>query len=857
MPKNARTLADYRTELSSRTGEERSQAIQRHREYLSGKGKEGAVGPERQFTLQSDALMKLGGDLSKGGRKNSQSYDDILRTLNAINNMMDVMISVEATSYATESILNTYAMLLQQCDAYLDSHRSHRFTEIGKQRVAAVRELRGRVEDEAQLVQDALEEVDSFGTGITLRQLMAGMRPLKEAEVSAQDFSVPHAVEYGPQQAPEIYDPVRTLERARESIRENEDIAENDRAVLDVLLEQISRARLERQEALEADMVDRVLTLCLEMKPADAFQHLYMACVMYKAERKLQVGTDNEGVSIKIDIDDEAQYEGDDAFQLSYPEYRHLSPEVMRYLAQNTSFNQGEAADQLYGAKEGMVTKKVRKDNGEIEEQQVPGVIMNQWGMAHGYIQTANSFDINEYLRKLHDRSGYQDHKVHQSFNTLSTIGLLDQASSSGALPEKTRVHRMLNMPYLKYVFGIDTPDNRTVTSGLARQVNQQAGKIVTDSNFMCTGFVVDTQFAESPIMLTLLCDEGTPVFTTSNLAEGEIIFGRNTSYMILGAVVHGKGSELRVPMSHLRPDNQYGEGLEKVGNYRGLEIFAKVLNTAEQVPNRAQSKEAFEAFQAKQSSYVGLYGDHGDYVHRDAYLEMARADQASLTPQEARAMDEYTNDSAAINRRLRSGEVQHDVTDAQNSFMKQAFAKHPIPVNLDVFRGVSDGFLTYLLSSDPSFTPEIRSSALNGDGTLNHRWLAEGDHYKIFEGITFRDAAFVSTSTNKYFARRWANMVRHQEEAAKYKGKTDAASRAAYQSHTGGNEFKDISGAHVLNMHLPAGTRAMFVDTMFTRTNRPRGQDEVTLDAGYTYTITSVTRVGEGMYEMEVTCVG
>ena len=48
-----------------------------------------------------------------------------------------------------------------------------------------------------------------------------------------------------------------------------------------------------------------------------------------------------------------------------------------------------------------------------------------------------------------------------------------------------------------------------------------------------------------------------------------------------------------------------------------------------------------------------------------------------------------------------------------------------------------------------------------------------------------------------------------------------------------------------------------MFVDTMFTRTNRPRGQDEVTLDAGYTYTITSVTRVGEGMYEMEVTCVG
>ena len=48
-----------------------------------------------------------------------------------------------------------------------------------------------------------------------------------------------------------------------------------------------------------------------------------------------------------------------------------------------------------------------------------------------------------------------------------------------------------------------------------------------------------------------------------------------------------------------------------------------------------------------------------------------------------------------------------------------------------------------------------------------------------------------------------------------------------------------------------------MFTDAMFTRNRRPRGQDEVTVDAGYTYVIESVKRVGHGMYEMDVRCIG
>ena len=107
-------------------------------------------------------------------------------------------------------------------------------------------------------------------------------------------------------------------------------------------------------------------------------------------------------------------------------------------------------------------------------------------------------------------------------------------------------------------------------------------------------------------------------------------------------------------------------------------------------------------------------------------------------------------------------------------------------------------------------------------------------DGLALFKGIAFVDKAFISTTTNKAFALRWANQVRHGEEASKYKGLADDESLKQYKFHTRRNRSANISGAHVLTMKLPQGTRAMFTDTMYTRGDRPRGQDEVTVDSGY-----------------------
>ena len=818
MPKTGKTFEDYKISIRSRSESKRSKAVDRHLELLTNSKK----------SLQGTFLSRMEGDELKKFGRDSQSYKLILSRLTILENFMDEVVTSEMETFARAGLMDTYASLLQACDEYLQSHGGRRFTKVGKARVQMVQELRQKADDEAQLVDERLSSLSSFGEGISLRQMLAGMRPLENITAQESDFSLPEQAITA--QSDTILDEsILEIQQLRETLKKDHSVDGNKSAILDILLEQVLRSYQRGEGTLCADLLDRVVAVCDGAEADSPLQLLSETCGHFKAEKGLASSTDDAKYSHGTK-DSNSPYQGDELSDNAFPEYRHLNPDVARYLAKNTEFNKGKLGEHLYGATE----------DGT----------MSEFGGAHGYIQTNNSFNINTYLRELSSRSKLEgdSKKTHQDFASLRTIALLDQASQSTHLPEKTRLHRMLSSLYLTYNFGIEA-NGGTVPDGAIKAINQQAGKIITDDNFMCTGFNVDSMFASHPVMLTLLCDEGTPVFSTRNLAEGEIILGRGTQYMILGAIAHTEANPLNIPLSHLQISEQYVEGKEVSGDYKGVEIFAKVLSSGPSTENKSQSKEAFEAFQKKQISYKPqFFGDHGDMVHRDAYLAMSRADLASLTPQEAAAMDEYTNDSGQINRRLRSGDISHDVTDAQNTFIKQAFAKHPIPVAMEMYRGVSDGFLTFLLNTIDSFSPEEKAGALTQAGGINHIWMEQDEHYKMFEGVTFQDKAFVSTSTNKAFARRWANMVSHDEKTRANGGEVQIFDPV---------RAEDIDGAHVLNMHLPAGIRAMFTDAMFTRNRRPRGQDEVTVDAGYTYVIESVKRVGHGMYEMDVRCIG
>ena len=968
MPGPASSFDTYKSDIMNRPSDKRAAAAERHLDLLT----------QMRSSLQQEFITRLEGTHRIMG--NSRSYQSILDTLKAIESIMDTSITANTEAYVREYLTATYAQLIQQCDEYLASHSGRRYTSVGKRRVILVRALKKKADDEAQLLMERLDSTPSFDSGLTLRQLFAGMRPLQAITAQPKNFTLPKApvqpqaaepdqdasdaeveaaeqaaqaaadeasAQAGPEAQPKAAaaaaaaeaaskpqgtaspealaaaalagavaageegasfsvseasttttaaaataaaeattapaaaeaasttastttpqpeqvaaaaaaaaeqaekagvspeqaskevlrkvpapDHMASLRFFRGEIQREADLDENRKAIFEIMLEQVERAVQRGEDILCGDLLNRVIALCSENADVPSLAALSQVCADFKSARQL-TGSDVTLLQRSSPHELPTAYPGDDQAQIAFPEYRHLDPAVVRYLAQNLSFNRDKKAEQLYG-------------------QDMSGT-PSQYGAAFGYVQTNNSGHINAYLRQ-NAASTFRSSSANPPpapipFASLRTIGLMDQATSSYRLPWKTRLHRMVKTTFLEQYFGIPEGDNISYTGQAVKTINEQAGTIINDPTIMSTGFYVDPMFATYPVMLTLLCDEGTPVFPSRNMAEGEIVLGRGTSYMILSAIAHTDVNPLNVPSAHLRTFDQYSTGYEGNLQTNSLEIFAKVLPTKEPERSLSQSDQKFQAFQQKQTAYVPRFqGDHGDEVHRNAYLAMARADQASLTEAEAAAMDEYTNDSGAINSRMRQGNTLSDVTGAQNALIRQAFAKHPIPVEIETYRGVSDGFLSFLLNSNPAFDEEVKANALLPGGKINHDWLDAGENFKIFENIVFQDAAFLSTSTNKPFARRWANNVVHDEITREQGGTVDYSDPA---------RSADIAGAHVLTMHLPAGTRAMFTDTMFTRNGRPRGQDEVTLDAGYTYIIQSVTKVAPGRYEMDVRCLG
>lgn len=260
-----------------------------------------------------------------------------------------------------------------------------------------------------------------------------------------------------------------------------------------------------------------------------------------------------------------------------------------------------------------------------------------------------------------------------------------------------------------------------------------------------------------------------------------------------------------------------------------GLTIKNVLFNSTQ-----SYTVDDFKRFKKKQKAYEGYEGNHGDNIHRNAYLMLAKKDFESLSKSERVAMNAYTTNSRNINDALRKGEYESgkcDETLLNNiTHMKHAFAKHNLPSDITTYRGVNDGMIKYWLGLK-GIDKDQAGEFLNANGSINHDKFYQLKIYEKLNGITFQDKAFVSTTTNKPFAKRWTNEL-------------------AYHKF---DDYNDEVGSHIMVMNIPKGTRAMFSDTMYTQGNRPRGQDELTLDAGYTYTINGITPIKAGVYEFNI----
>lgn len=816
---------DYYTSLL-----ERGKAHQKDRRY------------RETTTLNSDNLAAL--RQSRRRRANSGLYNGVIQALTALDGLMDTPISEREKQEKLGDLLAAYGAVLKSCEDYIEARNP--WTSLGKERLELVRRVYADTQREALLLQMRIFDVEDFRAGITARQLLSGEMPLNEVRDQAVYFHLDEQEQEALGEGSRQWRLPMSVSEFRMQAADEGRLNVNAIARMALCMEVYNRTLREGDRGDPEGYYMKYLPAYLIAMIRQCDEHpdspLMHSLRQYLSARPIPAEAYQEetgelkrvtGMQRSVAVDD-AQLADITEWRDQFREYQPMSYQEMKALSGANPFNTD--AD------------KAREIYNWISLGSDPDA---------SYVGTATSSIMNAYARS----GKFSDLKYLTAHHAM---GVLDRAAESYRLTRKARFHRLVGGNFLQYALGIENAyENTRMAQNIDREVNKRAGTVVTDAGYMSVGYRLDSMFGGSEVMLTLLCDEGTPFLPTENHGESEIVFPRNTSYMILGARSYTKQNSpqfVESPIYALHSPEEEKErkesGPQRAAGYEGLEIFCKVVSK-EVSPGRGADNRQYQEFLEAQKSYEGHFGSHGDSLHRNAYLRMADHDKATLTEGQRWAMQAYTTTSDDINRRLRSGEQKDDEVQRQITEMKGAFDAHILPMDMVTYRGVDDGMLLYLLGNEQfGITAEEREQCMT-DGRIDHQKMEKTKGYQAFEGLVFEDRAYVSTSTNRYFAKRWANQVAHRGYAdhLEQQGNVDEANRVRrdFAAHD-----DNISGSHVFIMHLKAGTKAVFVDTMYEnpRTGMPRGQDELTLAAGYKYRIRSVRRDasgGEGAYVFDI----
>ncbi|MCL2633370.1 MAG: hypothetical protein FWD34_02525 [Oscillospiraceae bacterium] len=194
-----------------------------------------------------------------------------------------------------------------------------------------------------------------------------------------------------------------------------------------------------------------------------------------------------------------------------------------------------------------------------------------------GYVKSKNYSGFNNYIRAkgrhLRANGNLDGFKIEEEQEKL--IGFMDEACISDTLTEKTRLFRMVKSDYLLHAMGIKVDLNKLGEGNeeMVDQINKKAGTILQDDAYMSAGYRIDICFRDHPVMITMLCDEGTRLFRTDNYKETEVIFQRNTRYKIMGACIN-RNKDFEVSGKDEVRRKQFREEY----TYNGIEIFIKVI---------------------------------------------------------------------------------------------------------------------------------------------------------------------------------------------------------------------------------------------------------------------------------------
>lgn len=169
----------------------------------------------------------------------------------------------------------------------------------------------------------------------------------------------------------------------------------------------------------------------------------------------------------------------------------------------------------------------------DIKEKE-KGIIING---RLGYVRTSNSFDINKKLREMKLK------KIHYKKTDLldtqqkKVVETLTRVINKNKVPENLFATREMGEGFLIGVFG-DELKNLSESAIIDIINNKWIGKTISADGGFFSCALNDKKVLYRKVKLNVHIPKGTKGFVADNPMESEIILGRNTSYLIMGAAL-------------------------------------------------------------------------------------------------------------------------------------------------------------------------------------------------------------------------------------------------------------------------------------------------------------------------------
>lgn len=345
--------------------------------------------------------------------------------------------------------------------------------------------------------------------------------------------------------------------------------------------------------------------------------------------------------------------------------------------------------------------------------------------------------------------------------------------------------------------------------------------------------------------------------------------------------------------------------GMDNISSYQNM------VATQEREKRTRKRKTEYANLKANQRAYIQRkgFGTSDTSEHRKAYMALSMKDKARANSTQRGAMGYWISCSKDYSDALRGDqsidEMIEELEKEKKSKVKAdslRFVKKQIGVmdsiftdnagleeSLQVYRGVGDGFLKFLFqqkgfsekdyeedtskkdASSNKKNGSVQNTSSDKNKPLDYKKIDKKGLMKSLVGMTYKDNCFVSTSTNRGYCAMWANQDAFKkaddmrtdmlQKSNTKEGSRERSELERYSESVALEQTEAGKGGHMMTMHLPAGTKAIFADAFGDKEQnhnimKGASQNEVTLDRGLIYKITGVSG-SAGSYQFYVTVVG